>query len=226
MKTTLSVIIPTLNEEKYLGRLLAILLRSIPAHQIIVSDGGSTDATVDIARAAQVLVTSAKGGRGPQLNAGAILAPTSVLLFLHADTLPAEDALAAVETTMQNSTVAGGTFTVSFSGHAPSARILEHWYRFVRLWNTSYGDSGLFVRATVFRDLGGFPDFPLFEDLVLYQNLRRAGTRIILPQRITTSTRRFEGRFMRTFALWTLLQTCYWLGVSPHHLAKFYTMAR
>lgn len=226
MNSTLSVIIPTLNEEKYLGHLLAILLRSVPAHQIIVSDGGSTDATVDIARAAQVVVTNTKGGRGPQLNAGALLAPTSLLLFLHADTLPAEDALAAVETAMQNSTVAGGTFSVSFSGTAPSARIMEHWYSFVRLWNASYGDSGLFVRATAFQELGDFPNFPLFEDLVLYQNLRRAGTRIILPQRVTTSARRFEGRFVRTFALWAFLQIGYWLGVSPHRLAKLYALAR
>jgi len=90
-----------------------------------------------------------------------------------------------------------------------------------------YGDSAIFVRASVYRAVGGFRPFPIFEDLDLVRRLKGRGPLVHLRARVVTSSRRFEGRsFAYTFARWSFLQILYWLGVSPHALGRLYAPVR
>ena len=89
-----------------------------------------------------------------------------------------------------------------------------------------YGDSGFFIRREVFEAVGGFRDYPIFEDCDLYRRMRSHGRFVRLEESATTSSRRFEGRFFRTLALWIFLQVLYWLGVSPRRLGDLYRAHR
>lgn len=222
----LSIIIPTLNEAGTLPALAAHLARWRAGVEIILADGGSQDETVTLAHASDWHVLSAPRGRGSQLNAGAKAACGEVLLFLHADTRLPEEALPLIEAALADPGVCGGNFSLVFSGTSWAARLLTRLYPCLRWGGMCYGDSAMFVRREVFERLGGFQDFPIFEDVDLFRRLKRAGRFVRLPACATTSARRFEGRFGRTFALWSCLQVLYWLGVPPRRLARFYRQAR
>lgn len=160
------------------------------------------------------------------MNAGAQVANGDVLLFLHADTKLPENALAMIETLLQDQRVCGGNFSLAFDGEAREARLLTKLYPLLRLGGMCYGDSAIFIRRNVFERLGGYRDYPIFEDCDLYRRMKRTGTFVRLPAVAVTSSRRFEGRFVRTFALWATMQVLYWLGVDPNRLARWYKPLR
>ncbi len=222
----ISVIIPTLNEEIALPRLLGALQRLNDAIEIIVADGGSDDGTSAAAAHAGRVVSSPKG-RGAQQAAGASLATGEVLWFLHADCEPATESLAAIRQALADPAAIGGNFTLRFSGDSRSARTLSWIYPLLRPLGLCYGDSGIFVRRDVYEQVGGFHNYPLFEDVDLVRRLRQAGRFERLPSVLTASCRRFEHRNpLGMFAQWTGLQILYWLGASPHWLARHYAPIR
>ena len=194
--------------------------------EVIVCDGGSADATVETARQCGLRVIEAPRGRGPQMNAGARSAEGETLLFLHADTRLPEDALTQVADALNDDRVSGGNFSLIFGGDTQEARLLTRIYPFLRLGGMVYGDSAIFVRRGVFESLNGYRDYPIFEDCDLYRRMRRAGRVVWLKACATTSSRRFEGRFIRTFALWSLMQALYWVGVNPNLLNRLYKPLR
>lgn len=222
----LSIIIPTLNEATTIRAAAEALAPWRNQIEIIVADGGSTDETLALARECGLQVLTAPRGRGSQMNAGAHAARGEALLFLHADTRLPQEAPALIEAALANPTVSGGNFRLRFDGGTRAAQLLTWLYPYLRLGGMCYGDSAIFVRRAVFEQLGGYRDFPLFEDVDLFRRLQCAGRFVHLPARATTSARRFEGRFVRTFALWSSLQVLYWLGVAPQRLAQFYRLAR
>ena len=223
----LSVVIPTLDESGVIESTLAAVGRLRAPAEVIVVDGGSTDGTPALARKSGARVLSAQRGRGPQLHAGACAARGEVLWFLHADTRPPEDAAEEIAEALREPAVVGGHFAISFDGPRRAARFLTWLYPYLRWLGLCYGDSGIFVRRADYEALGGFRPFPLFEDLDLLRRLRKRGRVARLPQAVVTSSRRFEGRsFVLTFAWWTVLQVLYWLGVSPHTLARLYAHVR
>jgi rSAM/selenodomain-associated transferase 2 len=222
----ISIIVPTLNEATTMRDLAASLGRLRGEFEVIVCDGGSADATVEMARQCGLRVIEAPRGRGPQMNAGARSAKGDTLLFLHADTRLPEDALALVAGALANERVCGGNFSLIFGGDSREARMLTRIYPLLRLGGMLYGDSAIFVRRSVFDRLGGYREYPIFEDCDLYRRMRRLGTFVRLNARATTSSRRFEGKFVRTFALWSLMQALYWLGVNPNLLNRLYKPLR
>jgi rSAM/selenodomain-associated transferase 2 len=222
----ISIIVPTLNEETTILDLAAALGRLRGEFEVIVCDGGSADATVKLARQCGLRVIDAPRGRGPQMNAGARLAEGETLLFLHADTRLPENAPELIAGALADEKVCGGNFSLTFGGDTPEARLLTHIYPLLRLGGMLYGDSAIFARRGVFERLGGYREFPIFEDCDLYRRMRRMGKFARLNARATTSSRRFEGRFIRTFALWSLMQTLYWLGVNPNLLNRLYKPLR
>ncbi|MDQ3042538.1 MAG: glycosyl transferase, partial [Acidobacteriota bacterium] len=140
-----------------------------------------------------------------------------------ADTVPASDCVQEMRRCLQNENVVGGNFTIRFDGERLAAKFLTWLYPNLRKIGLIYGDSAIFVRRDVYKRIGGFASFPIFEDLDFIQKLKRAGEIITLPAVVTTSSRRFENKsFVLTFLRWTILQTLYWLGVSPDTLLRIY----
>jgi rSAM/selenodomain-associated transferase 2 len=225
-----SVIIPTLDEAQTLGATLRALTRHSHGGRIevIVADGGSADATREIAREHGARVIVSARGRGAQMHAGATVACGDALWFLHADTLPPPDAPAQIlDALRRDPNIVGGNFAISFDGTRRAARFLTWLYPQLRKLGLCYGDSAIFVRARVYREVGGFRPYPIFEDLDLVRRIRRRGALAHLAAPVVTSSRRFEGRsFAFTFARWSLLQMLYWLGVSPHTLGRLYAPVR
>jgi rSAM/selenodomain-associated transferase 2 len=222
----ISIIIPTLNEEKTIPDLAESLGRLRGEFEVIVCDGGSADTTVELARRCGLRGIRAPRGRGPQMNAGARLAEGETLLFLHADTRLPENALELIAGALADEMVCGGNFSLTFGGETREARLLTRIYPLLRLGGMLYGDSAIFARRGVFERLGGYREYPIFEDCDLYRRIRRLGRFARLNERATTSSRRFEGRFIRTFALWSLMQVLYWLGVRPEFLNRLYKPLR
>ena len=221
----LSIIIPTLNEAHSIGPTLDAV--ACARAEVIVVDGGSTDATVQIARGRGANVITSERGRGAQMHAGACAARGQVLWFVHADTRPSPDCAARIAEALRDQSVIAGNFDVFFDGGSRAARFLTWLYPRLRLFGLCYGDSGFFVRRAAYERAGGFRAFPIFEDLDLVRRLRKAGRVAHLPATVTTSSRRFEGRnFALTFTRWSFLQLLYWLGVRPRTLGRLYAPVR
>ncbi|MBW3569578.1 MAG: TIGR04283 family arsenosugar biosynthesis glycosyltransferase [Gemmatimonadetes bacterium] len=219
----LSVIVPTLNEAAWIAGCLGGIRAAGGADEVLVVDGGSTDATAQIAaREARVLHTPR--GRAVQMNAGARHASGDVLLFLHADTVLHPDGLARMRRALADPRVAGGTFTLRFDHPHPLLRFYGAcstlpWLRF--------GDQGIFVRRHVFDALGGYREMPLLEDVDLLRRMRRMGRLAVVPAPVTTSARRFlERGVVRQQLVNGAVLAAWHLGVSPDRLARWYRGSR
>jgi rSAM/selenodomain-associated transferase 2 len=223
-----SIIVPALNEEQCIAETLHALRRLEGEKEVIVVDGGSTDDTRTIAAAQQgVTVVSALRGRGTQMHTGTLNATGDVLWFVHADTVPPAHALADIRRCLEDSSIAAGNFGLLFDGPSRAARQLTAVYPLLRNLGLCYGDSGIFIRRSVYDTVGGFRPVALFEDLDLLRRLRKSGRFVHLPSRIRTSSRRFEQRnFAVMWLHWTTLQILYWCGVSPNWLARWYRHVR
>ncbi|HVT19505.1 MAG TPA: TIGR04283 family arsenosugar biosynthesis glycosyltransferase [Thermoanaerobaculia bacterium] len=221
----LAIVIPTLNEESALRANLPAALSA--GDEVVVSDGGSADATAAVASELGARVVTGPAGRGGQLNRGAAATAAELLLFLHADTaLPAggEQAIrAAIAGGAQ-----GGAFLVRFDSAHPAlrlgARLINLRTRASRL---PLGDQAQFVTRRAFDDLGGFRDWPILEDLDFAWRLRRRGRIAIIATPVTTGARRFlEQGIARTVATNWLIWFLFVLGVSPQRLAGLYKQIR
>jgi rSAM/selenodomain-associated transferase 2 len=223
----LSVIIPALNEESNLASLIPHLWSMARVDEIIVSDGGSCDGTMQVAREYGALVVHAQRNRGSQLNAGACVASGEVLWFLHADAWPHSDGACFIMRSLSREDVCGGNFQLRFNDARLAARLCEIIARCQRRLGIYYGDSGVFVRRDVFNRLHGFREWPLFEDYDFVRRLERHARRkrrrtvyIALPLRV--SARRLQRGVARTVLTWITLQVLFSLKVSPYWLARLY----
>lgn len=222
----LSIIIPARDEADNLKKLLPHLSAMSQTIEIIVCDGGSDDDTIAIARSLGARVVCEKG-RGVQMNAGAQIAGGAVLWFLHADSLPHPRSAAAIFRALQNPRVVGGNFRVRFDGDTLASRVFENIARVQRRFGIYYGDSGTWLRREVFEELGGYREWPLFEDYDLARRLEeycRAGERrtIRLWPAIRVSSRRFGSAPWKVLTKWLFLQMLFWAGVAPEKLARMY----
>jgi rSAM/selenodomain-associated transferase 2 len=219
----LSIIIPTLNEAAHLPALLADLRQQQGIiSEIIVADGGSTDATRAVAVAGGVDFIAARRGRGAQMNAAAQAATGATLLFLHADSrIAAPDllrhALAALTAAAPGEERIAGHFPLHFlrttRHHALAYRYLEEKSACNRM-NTTNGDQGFLLSREFFRQLGGFDEtLPFLEDQDLAEKIRAQGRWITLPGRLQTSARRFESEgFHRRYILMSMMMGLYSIG--------------
>ncbi len=192
----ISIIIPVLNEEKTIRQCLETVV-NIPGIEVIVSDGGSTDSTVEIAgQHSEIKVVHSQAGRSIQMNNGAACARGEILLFLHADCiLPREDVL-KIRQVFDSGKFAGGAFQIRLLSDKFTYRWLEMCINFrSKAFKLPYGDQGLFVKRTIFEKLGGFREMPVCEDLDFICRLRRKyGEIVILNGRISSSVRTWKNR--------------------------------
>lgn len=225
----ISVVIPVLNERANLQPVLDSVRTAIGDPEIIVVDGGSMDGSLEwLQTQPGIHLVQAMHGKGPQQNAGGKLASGEVILFLHADCRLPEDAEAQLHRTMKDLGVAGGCFLARWSQDTLALRLIAFGMNLrTMLRKTSYGDQALFVRRTTFHDVGGFPDWPLFEDTELVRRIKTAGQFRIVRSRVTMSARRFEERgILHNIFLVYLLQIGFMLGVPPAHLKNWFVDVR
>jgi len=208
MGSTLSIIVPTLDEEAELGATLDRAAASKETHaarrpgggfdpvEILVVDASSQDSTAAIAsaRGARILSTP-RIGRGPQMNAGAAQARGEVLWFLHADTWLAPGAIDALWGAMSDPGLAGGGFRRRFRGGSIFLRLTSALAGVRnRLWGWHLGDQAIFCRAEIFKRLGGYRSAPRFEDLDFSRRMGRLGRVATLGPPVMSSARRFARR--------------------------------
>ena len=218
----MSVVIPALDEAARIAATIEHVRSLSPAIDIVVADGGSHDGTAGAARAAGARVTAGPQGRGPQMNAGARLARGTALVFLHADCRLPQNAPAAIAAVLAGGHEAG-IFSIRYDSRHPMLRLAGALSRFETRC-TSFGEGALFVRRDTFESLGGFADWPLFEDVELMARLRARQPIGRAAGAVVASARRYERQGvlrqqLRNAALFTL----YAAGVSPHRLAGSYS---
>jgi rSAM/selenodomain-associated transferase 2 len=221
-----SVIIPTLNEQACLAETLRCVRAERP-HEILVADGGSTDATREAAAGADLFLEAPRG-RASQMNAGAARATGDVLLFLHADCTLEPGALADAERLLRGPGVAAGCYTMTVRADGLLYRLIDACATArVRLTGLVYGDQGLFLRRADFERLGGFPPLRLMEDVFFSRVLRRQGRVVVSPRRVFVSPRRWQraGLVRQTLRNW-LLTALAAGGVHPDRLARLYPVVR
>jgi rSAM/selenodomain-associated transferase 2 len=196
--------------------------------QVIVVDGGSQDRTVELAHAFGVQVITAPRGRGGQLNAGAKAASAAQLLFLHADTLPPPGHRELVGRTLADPKTSAGAFAFSIREPMRHRRFVE-WVVAVRcrILENPFGDQGLFVRRDLFEAVGGYPDWPLLEDVEMQRRLRPHGRVAVTTVAASTSGRRWLARGVWS-TLWLNQQILlgYYRGVPVEQLVQRYSASQ
>jgi len=223
----LSIVIPVLNEaggiEEALDALTPLRARGV---EVVVADGGSSDATVALARPLADVVTVAPRGRGAQMNAGTAAARGDVLLFLHADTRLPTDADALIRDRFAGSGCASrrfwGRFDARIAGAHPLFPIIAAAMNLrSRLTGIATGDQAIFMSRAAFGP--GFPDIALMEDIAMTKRLKRIGPPLCIASAVVTSGRRWEKHgVIKTILFMWWLRLAYFLGANPAWLARSY----
>jgi rSAM/selenodomain-associated transferase 2 len=224
----LSVVVPMLNEAATIASTLDALRRGAPDAEIIVVDGGSTDASAAIARPLCDMLIDGSRGRALQMNAGARASHGDALVFVHADTIVPSTFAADIASALSEPAVVGGRFDVVLDESALPYRIIGAMISIrSRISRTGTGDQAIFVRRDVFDRLGGFPRLELCEDLEFSRRLKRAGRIACLRTRVTTSARRWnrDGVVRTVIRMW-LIRAMYLMGVPPARLKRMYADTR
>lgn len=222
----ISVVIPTLNAAETLPGVLRALVPAAVGglvREVIVSDGGSSDATLDIAEDAGARLITGGAGRGAQLRRGCDVAKGPWLLALHADTrLEAGWEAAAAEHVAYHPSQAGYCrFALDDSGL--TARVWEAGVAVrCRVLGLPYGDQGLLISRALYDTVGGYPDWPLMEDVAIARALGRARLRPLTPRAVTSAAKfQRDGYLRRSLRNWVLLGR-FLAGAEPERLARGY----
>jgi rSAM/selenodomain-associated transferase 2 len=237
MAMTVSIIIPTLNEERTVMATLAHTA-TLGFDELVVVDGGSHDRTLALVETyrlstqhsalSSLRLVTAPPGRARQMNEGAKASCGEILLFLHADTQLPDDAKTIIDTTLADRRMVGGRFDVRFDRPSMWGTIISRMMNWrSRLSGLATGDQALFVRRSIFEQMGGFADMPLMEDIEFSRRLKRKGATAALTATVITSFRRWEqhGPLRTILRMWTL-RFLYWVGVNPSHLDQWYKVIR
>jgi|GEM_PF-46035 len=224
-KKRFSLIIPVLHEGARINFLLETL-RHLPLGEkaeIIVVDGcplGDTVKTIDDKNVKKVL---APPGRAKQMNIGANQATGEILLFLHADTRLPPEALTLIAETLENKNIVGGAFDLAFEGNNPFLQFLAILTSLrARLTRIPYGDQVIFLRKDTFFALGGYPDVPVLEEVILMERLKRHGLKIaLIARKVVTSPRKWEKNgFLVTTFHHRILMFGHYMGIPPQRLVN------
>jgi len=223
----ISVIVPVLGEESVIGERIRRIRAAEPgvAPEIVVVDGDPGESTLKALAEPDVLGLASPRGRAVQMNRGAQRASGEILLFLHADTdLPAGP-FTLIRQALDDDSAVAGAFDLSIRSPRVAFRLIERVAsRRSRISRIPYGDQAIFLRRSYFREIGGYREIPLMEDVDLMRRIRRRGERIVfLDARVSTSARRWEqeGILRCTLRNWTLV-SLFLLGVPAERLVRFY----
>ncbi len=221
--TDISIIIPVLNDAEALDSALSSTQDCTGVERIVV-DGGSSDESAKVAQARGVKCLLSPPGRARQMNSGAEVAEGTFLVFLHADTHLPEGFDHHVRQILTQSGVAAGAFELQIDAPSARWRLIEkaaNWRS--RYLQMPYGDQAIFLRAELFREVGGFTDLPIMEDFELIRRLQGRGRIVIAPAAALTSARRWKKLgALRTTLINQLMVLGFYLGFEPSRLARWY----
>ena len=223
MRAPISVVIPTLNAEAGLSNCLTALMEGLDAgliRELIVTDGGSQDATLALAEAWGAQVVEGAASRGGQLRRGCAKAQADWLLVLHADTQLAPGWTKPVIAHLERQQA--GWFKLRFDHGGFPARFVAGWANTRSRLGLPYGDQGMLIPQTLYRSIGGYPDQPLMEDVALALLLKGKLTGLDATA-VTSADRYRRSGWIKRGArnLWTL--TRYLAGATPAKLAADYS---
>lgn len=221
----ISVVVPVLNEEKLIGKSLKVLAEWSDL-ELIVADGGSMDRTVELA-SEYATVVSSPPGRPQQMNRGAQQANGEILWFVHVDTILPSNAPEFVRNAIAAGYI-GGAFRTRFDE--------TNWFWDLltlidnlrtRLFRIYFGSRAMFVLADTFKQLGGFPEVAILEDVAFSRLMRREGPTVMVDAVALESFRRFRKVGpLRQLLLDIVLIGAFNFGISPDLLAHFYKHVR
>ena len=191
----ISIVIPTLNEANCIEQTLEALQPYRGENlEIILVDGGSHDDTMALINSLTDLRLESKRGRASQMNFGASKAGGDYLMFLHADTRVPKNAFESLKNTLSQGTI-WGRFDIALSGKSLPLRVVERLMNWRSRWSgIATGDQAIFVRSDAFKDVGGFPEIPLMEDIALSKKLKRIAKPKCLNEKVVSSSRRWEAQ--------------------------------
>jgi rSAM/selenodomain-associated transferase 2 len=224
LSAQISVIVPTLNSEASVPACLGALFEGVGAGliaELILSDGGSGDATARIAQEAGAMLLTGSASRGAQLRRACALARGQWLLVVHADTV-LQPGWAGVVTQHLQASTRPACFRLGFGARGIMPRWVAGWANLrTFLFGLPYGDQGLLIRRADYDRAGGYPDLPLMEDVAL---VRALGDRPrLLPHRAITGADRYvRNGWLRRGGrnLWALAR--YLAGADPNDLVDSY----
>jgi len=224
MRAQVSVIIPTLNAEPVLGACLTALMEGLEQgliRELIVSDGGSADATGALAQAWGAQVIHGPASRGGQLRSGVAVATGDWLLVLHADTVLAPGWSAAVRAHLEGQQHMAGWFRLGFDQRGIAAGLVAGWANLRSACGLPYGDQGLLIHRDLYAAVGGYKDQPLMEDVAIARCLRGRLRQLDALAVTSAAKYRAQGWLRRGGRnLWTLMR--YAMGTAPERLAQSY----
>jgi rSAM/selenodomain-associated transferase 2 len=186
-----SIIIPTLNEQEFLPRVLDSINEFDEDFEVIVVDGGSKDETINIARKYGVLLCSTKKGKGFQLIKGVECSSGDIYIFIHADTFLPKNAFKLINEYMMDRGYKIATFKMKFDNKNLLLKVYSWFTKFDSVFST-FGDQVIVITKSFYREIGGFPELTIFEDVELLRKARSTTRIVKFPAYVTTSARRFR----------------------------------
>jgi rSAM/selenodomain-associated transferase 2 len=224
-KPSISIIIPVLNEESYIDRLLEYIQTNSSAgniKEILVVDGGSKDGTIEAALKYDVFVLRSQKGRARQMNLGAKKAKGEVLYFLHVDTFPPKNFDKIIINAIQKGNTAG-CFRMKFDSDSKFLSFFS-WFSRINHKICRGGDQSLFITKELFDKSGGYDEsYKIYEDNEFIGRLYKLTNFIILPDQVRTSARKYEqiGNFKLQF-YFGIIHLKNYLGADPEQLYQYY----
>jgi rSAM/selenodomain-associated transferase 2 len=209
----LDIIIPVFNEEEILKEREGYFFALKAKANLIFVDGGSSDATQEIAQRYGNVYCSDLLGRGPQKNFGARKSSSNMLLFLHVDTVIPEESILNIKQIINTQTSAG-CFSLSIQEQGAIFRIFEWLLNFrAKVFGIVDGDMGLFIHREKFFEAGMFLDWKCMEDIEFSKRLRKLVKVKVLPDSIKVSSRKWQEQgFWKVFAQYARFYFHYWFG--------------
>jgi rSAM/selenodomain-associated transferase 2 len=224
-KPTISIIIPVLNEERYIVKLIDYILKngsSSNIKEILVVDGGSTDSTIKAALKFDALVLRSEKGRAKQMNYGAKHAVGEILYFLHVDTFPPKNFDKIIIDAIQKGGEAG-CFRMKFDSNSRFLRFFS-WFSRINHKICRGGDQSLFITKELFLNAGGYDEsYKIYEDNEFTSRLYELTNFKILTEKVQTSARKYEqiGKLKLQF-YFGIIHLKNYFGADPEQLYRYY----